>query len=74
MMVAVKTRDRFMKLLAVGITLLVVVQVAVNIGALSGLIPLTGLPLPFLSYGGSALAFLLFEIGILLRISKHMNA
>ncbi len=70
MMVAVHAPDAFSALLASGITLLVVVQVIVNIGALSGIFPLTGIPLPSVSYGGTALAFLLFEMGILLHISQ----
>lgn len=71
MMVAARTHDSFARLLAAGITLLVISQVVINVGALSGVIPLTGIPLPFVSYGGTALAFLLFEMGILLNISKR---
>ena len=71
MVVAGRAKDQFARLLAAGITLLVVVQAAINMGALSGLFPLTGIPLPFVSYGGSALVFLFFEMGILLRISRY---
>ena len=60
MVVAGRAKDQFARLLAAGITLLVVVQAAINMGALSGLFPLTGIPLPFVSYGGSALVFLFF--------------
>ncbi len=73
MMIAVRAPDQFTMLLASGITLLVIIQVIVNIGALSGLLPLTGIPLPFISAGGTALAFLIFEIGILLNISRMIK-
>ena len=69
MMVAAHTSDQFASLMASGITLLVIVQTFINIGALSGIFPLTGIPLPFVSYGGTALAFLLLEMGLLLNIS-----
>ncbi|MDA1334621.1 MAG: putative lipid II flippase FtsW [bacterium] len=74
MMTAAGAKDQFSWLLASGITFLVIIQVIVNIGALSGILPLTGIPLPFISYGGTALAFLLFEMGILLQISKRSKA
>ena len=71
MLIAARARDIFSKLLASGITLLVIVQVIVNIAAISRAFLLTGIPLPFMSHGGSALAFLLFEMGILLHISRR---
>ncbi len=71
MLVAARTHDSFARLFAAGIAFLVISQVIINVGALSGVIPLTGIPLPFVSYGGTALAFLLFEMGILLNISKR---
>lgn len=70
MMIASRAKDSFSAFLAAGLTLLIVVQVCVNIAALSGLVPITGVPLPFLSYGGSALAILLFEMGVLFNISR----
>ncbi|MEK7576569.1 MAG: putative lipid II flippase FtsW [Patescibacteria group bacterium] len=73
MMISARAKDHFSQLLAGGIIFLVVVQVIINIGALSGLLPLTGIPLPFISYGGTALAFLLFEMGIVLQISKFKS-
>lgn len=73
MLISAGAKDYFSQLLGAGITLLVIVQVAINVGALSGIIPLTGIPLPFISYGGSALAFLLFEMGILLQISRRAS-
>ncbi|MBI1833846.1 MAG: putative lipid II flippase FtsW [Candidatus Andersenbacteria bacterium] len=69
--IAALAPDMFGRLLAVGITSWIVMQAFVNIGAILAIIPLTGIPLPFISYGGSALATLLFASGILLNISKH---
>lgn len=63
--------DDFGKLVAVGIVSWIVFQAFINMSAISGLIPLTGIPLPFISYGGTSLAVLLASIGILLNISKH---
>lgn len=65
--------DTFGKLLGVGLLLLMMFQVFINIAAISGLGPLTGIPLSFISYGGSALALTLAEIGVLLNISKIKN-
>lgn len=63
--------DEFGKLVAVGIVAWIVLQAFINMSAISGLIPLTGIPLPFISYGGTSLAVLLAAVGILLNISKH---
>ncbi|MBU2035946.1 FtsW/RodA/SpoVE family cell cycle protein, partial [Patescibacteria group bacterium] len=57
--------------LAIGITFWISTQVIFNIGSNVALVPLTGIPLPFFSYGGSALTMLLFASGILLNISKY---
>ncbi|OGE17552.1 cell division protein FtsW [Candidatus Daviesbacteria bacterium RIFCSPHIGHO2_01_FULL_36_37] len=65
--------DRFGKLLALGLTIWLGSQTVVNLGAMVSLIPLTGVPLPFISYGGSALLVNLVAIGILLNISKNTN-
>jgi cell division protein FtsW (lipid II flippase) len=54
----------------VGIVILIVSQSFINIGAMLGVMPLTGLPLLFISHGGSALLFALAEVGIILNISK----
>jgi cell division protein FtsW len=67
-------RDSFGKLLASGLTVLVCGQAAVNIAAVMGIAPLTGIPLPFLSYGGSSLVILLVAVGILLNIAHRDNA
>lgn len=69
--IALRAPDEFGRLLAVGIISWVVFQAFINIGAITGLIPLTGIPLPFVSYGGTSLAVLLAAMGILLNISKH---
>jgi len=63
--------DEFGRLVAVGITIWVVSQAFVNISANIALVPLTGIPLPFVSYGGTSLIFLLTAIGVLMNISKQ---
>lgn len=63
--------DKFSKLLVIGITTIIVLQFFLNIGAIIRLVPLTGVPLPFISYGGSSLVSLLLGIGIILNISKY---
>ena len=62
--------DIFGKLLAAGITIGIMTQSFINMAAISGLLPLTGIPLPLVSYGGTSLAMTLASIGILLNISK----
>lgn len=68
--IAKNAPDNFGKYLAIGITSWIIIQAAVNIGAMLGLMPMTGVPLPFISYGGTSLMFLLFGVGIILNISK----
>jgi len=68
--IAQNTDNKFGKLLALGISGWIGIQTMVNLGAMVALIPLTGLPLPFLSYGGSSLIVTLASIGILLSISR----
>lgn len=72
--VALRCRDPFGKLLAAGITALVCGQAAVNVSAVMGLAPLTGIPLPFVSYGGSSLIVGLASVGILLNIAVNHAA
>jgi len=69
--IAKNAPDAFGKLVAGGITFWIISQAFMNIMAISGLIPLTGIPLPFISYGGSALVISLIAMGIVLNISKH---
>ncbi len=68
---ASKVRDQFGKLLLIGFATLFGMQAFMNIGAISGLIPLTGVPLPFISYGGTALAAFMTATGIMLNITKR---
>lgn len=68
--VAQKTTDRFGANLAIAISAWIATQAFVNISAMVALVPLTGIPLPFISYGGSALVILLFASGILVNIAK----
>jgi cell division protein FtsW len=72
--IALGCRDPFGKRLAAGLTVLVCGQAAVNAAAVVGIAPLTGIPLPFLSYGGSSLVVLLASVGILLNIAQRGNA
>jgi cell division protein FtsW len=67
--IALRCRDPFGKGLATGLTMLVCGQAAINIAAVMGLAPLTGIPLPFVSYGGSSLIVALAAVGILLNIA-----
>ena len=69
--IAREAPDKFSQVLAVGIISWISFQTILNIGSVVGLTPLTGVPLPFFSYGGSALTMLLISTGILLNISKH---
>ncbi|MBO5339992.1 MAG: putative lipid II flippase FtsW [Oscillospiraceae bacterium] len=72
--IALHARDRFGALTAVGITTLFAVQVFLNIGVVTNLIPNTGISLPFFSYGGTALIIQLAEVGIMLSISRQIPA
>jgi cell division protein FtsW len=67
--IALRCRDPFGKRLAVGLTVLVCGQALINLAAVMGLAPLTGIPLPFVSYGGSSLVVALAAVGILLNIA-----
>src|SRR4029079_1350273 len=67
---AISCKDPFGKRLAAGITALVCGQAAINVAAVLGLAPLTGIPLPFVSYGGSSLVITLLSVGILLNIAR----
>jgi cell division protein FtsW len=68
--IAAETPDSFGRLMTVGIVILIVSQAFVNIGAMVGVLPLSGITLPFVSHGGTALFMTLVEVGIVLNISK----
>lgn len=69
-MIANQTKDRFHFFLAYGLTIMIAVQALVNFAVVTGMVPTKGLPLPFMSYGGSALLVNMMVIGLLLRISR----
>ena len=68
--IALRCRDPFGKALAAGLTTLVCGQAALNLAAVVGLAPLTGIPLPLVSYGGTSLVVILASVGILLNIAR----
>ena len=69
-LIAMRAPDMFGSLVAVGITALVGIQVIINIAVVTSSMPATGMPLPFFSYGGTALFILLCQMGVLLNISR----
>ena len=69
--IARKAPDLFGRLLATGISLIIMFQAFVNIGAMLSIIPLTGIPLPFISYGGSSMLIMMLAVGILFNISRY---
>ncbi len=71
LIIAKNSRDQFAKLVVIGFISIIAIQTFINIGAISGLLPLTGVPLPFVSYGGTSLAIFLTMIGIIANISKY---
>jgi cell division protein FtsW len=70
-MIAFNAPDLFGTFVAFGLTLLVGIQATINLGVVTGLLPTKGLPLPFISHGGTSLIVCLAAIGILLNISKY---
>lgn len=70
--VSKSAKDKFSQLLALGITGWIILQAFINIGSMTAILPLSGIPLPFISYGGSALITELMGVGILLNISKNI--
>ena len=71
--IALRARDRFSTVLAAGLVTLIAVQTILNLGVVTNLLPSTGIALPFFSYGGTALAVNLGEMGIVLSISRQRN-
>ncbi len=72
--VAQKAKDRYGKLLVAGLTSLVLAQATINLFAVMGLAPLTGVPLPFVSYGNSSLLATLFAVGLILNVARGGRA
>lgn len=68
--IAMRVKDMFGRLMATGLTLMIVIQALVNIAITLGMLPVTGITLPFISYGGTSLVISLASIGVLLNISK----
>jgi len=71
--IAMKAPDMFGNLLAAGITSMIAMQVLINIAVVTASMPVTGMPLPFFSYGGTALMIMLASVGILLSVSRAGN-
>ncbi len=71
--IAKNSKDAFSKLACLGVSSWITIQAFINIGAMLGLLPLTGIPLPFISYGGSALVAELIAVGIMLNISTKTS-
>jgi cell division protein FtsW len=72
--VAQRARDRYSKLLVAGLTSMILVQATINLFAVMGLAPLTGVPLPFVSYGNSSLLVTLFAVGLILGVARGGTA
>ncbi|MDR0125257.1 putative lipid II flippase FtsW [Bacillus zhangzhouensis] len=66
-------QDPFGKLLTIGLTFQIMIQAVFNLGAVFGLLPITGIPLPFISYGGSSLVFMMISAGILVHLSSYVK-
>jgi len=72
--IAKSAPDNFARFVAIGITVWIFAQMTINIAAMLGLLPLTGIPLPFISYGGTSLIVLLAAVGVLTNISKYQTS
>ena len=71
--IAMRAPDMFGSLLAVGVTALIGVQAMINIAVVTSSMPVTGMPLPFFSYGGTSLIIILCSVGVLLNISRQSS-
>jgi cell division protein FtsW len=71
--VAISAPDTFGSILAAGLTTMISLQAMMNIAVVTASMPVTGIPLPFVSYGGSALLFTMAGVGVLLNVSRHMT-
>ena len=74
MRVALRAKDRFGALLAAGITAMIGVQTVINVAVVVGVMPTTGLPLPFFSSGGTSISILMGAVGVLLSVSAQGDA
>ena len=72
-MIAKNSKDQFARLTTIGFISVILIQAFINIAAMSGMVPLTGVPLPFVSYGGTSLAVLLTMSGVIVNISKYTS-
>ena len=70
---AINSGDRFGGLIAVGVMAHIAVQVLINISVVTNTIPPTGVPLPFISYGGSSIFFLLLEMGLMFAVARQIK-
>lgn len=70
-MISLRAKDQFGRLLGFGLTLMITVQAVINIGVVTGCLPTKGLPLPFISYGGSSLVVSMVNIGVLINIARQ---
>lgn len=68
--ISMYAEEQFGRLLGTGIVTIILAQAILNTGSMLGVLPLTGVPLPLVSHGGTALMAVLFELGVLLNISK----
>jgi len=71
--VSFRAPDKFGKLLGFGLTLMITVQAAINIGVVTGSLPTKGLPLPFISFGGSSMVISMLMVGVLINIALHAS-
>ncbi|PKM77636.1 MAG: putative lipid II flippase FtsW [Firmicutes bacterium HGW-Firmicutes-15] len=71
--IAINAPDNFSRLLAAGVTIIITFQAAINIGVVAGALPVTGITLPFISYGGTSLLFTMVGVGLLLNISRYSS-
>ena len=73
-LIAQKARDPFGRLIMVGFSTIIATQAFMHMAAISGIIPLTGVPLVFVSHGGTAMLIALCEVGIVLNISRYQKS
>ena len=71
--IAINTQDRYKSLVVLGVTILMAAQFVINICVVTNIIPVTGMPLPFFSAGGSSLVFVMFAMGLVLNVSKDIK-